>query len=264
MCSNPTVTFMRLPDPFTTATPATAPTAATQPTAALGATSPAGFGAVYNELGRSLRQDVQQFIEQGDSGEAFGGASTLNAEARARLATLNGMRSPAGNPDAPTDAPAGALTGPQQAFLEQVAPLAAEAGARLGVSPHVLAAQAALESGWGQRPLRDAQGADSHNLFGLKAGKAWQGASGDNTTTEYADGEAVSEVARFRAYDDPSASFKDLTQLLLKAPRYQGALNTGHDALAYGQGLVRGGYATDPAYATKLARVAGQIRQSRD
>jgi flagellar protein FlgJ len=255
---------MRLPDSSTPATLATTPTAATQPTAALGATSATSFGAVYSDLGSALRQDVQQFIEQGDSGEAFGSAGGLNAEARARLATLNGITSPAADDGAVPVGPQGPLTGPQQAFLEQVAPLAAEAGARLGVSPHVLAAQAALESGWGQRPLRDAQGADSHNLFGLKAGKGWQGASGDNTTTEYAGDEAVSEVARFRAYDDPSASFKDLTQLLLKAPRYQGALNTGHDALAYGQGLVRGGYATDPAYATKLARVAGQIRQSRD
>ncbi|HSI50159.1 MAG TPA: glucosaminidase domain-containing protein [Ideonella sp.] len=255
---------MRLPDPFTTATPATAPTAATRPTAALGAAGAGGFGAVYDSLGHSLRQDVQHFIEQGDSGEAFSSAGGLNAEARARLATMNGITPPVAGDSAVPAGPQGPLTGPQQAFLEQLAPLAAEAGARLGVSPHVLAAQAALESGWGQRPLRDAQGADSHNLFGLKAGRGWQGASGDNTTTEYAGGEAVSEVARFRAYDDPSASFKDLTQLLLKAPRYQGALNTGHDALAYGQGLVRGGYATDPAYAAKLARVAGQIRQSRD
>jgi flagellum-specific peptidoglycan hydrolase FlgJ len=36
-------------------------------------------------------------------------------------------------------------------------------------------------------------------------------------------------------------------------------------ARAFAQGLARGGYATDPAYADKLARVAAQLKpQSRE
>ena len=38
-------------------------------------------------------------------------------------------------------------------------------------------------------------------------------------------------------------------------PRYQGVLAAGTDAKGFEQGLQRAGYATDPAYASKLARV---------
>ncbi|XLM22936.1 flagellar assembly peptidoglycan hydrolase FlgJ, partial [Chromobacterium piscinae] len=36
-------------------------------------------------------------------------------------------------------------------------------------------AHAALESGWGKRAIRNADGSDSHNLFGIKAGGDWHG-----------------------------------------------------------------------------------------
>jgi flagellar protein FlgJ len=53
--------------------------------------------------------------------------------------------------------------------------------------------------------------------------------------------------------------------MLASNPRYQQALNTGSDARAFAAGLVRGGYATDPGYADKLARLAGQLQaQSTD
>ena len=46
----------------------------------------------------------------------------------------------------------------------------------LGVDPRAIIAQAALETGWGTSQPADASG-DSHNLFGIKAGASWQGAS---------------------------------------------------------------------------------------
>jgi flagellar protein FlgJ len=115
--------------------------------------------------------------------------------------------------------------------------------------------QAAHESGWGTREIRMADGSSSHNLFGIKAGPGWSGATADVTTTEYVNGEPRKLTARFRAYASYDEAFKDYARLLKDSPRYQAALAGGSDAAAFAQGLQRGGYATDPAYAEKLTRV---------
>ena len=209
------------------------------------------FGGLYGEL----HQEITRYIASG--AEADGGWDTpsagnsLSAEAQARLAQLQGA--PAAEADAGTPSEA------QQAFLSSIAPWAAEAGERLGVSPDIIAAHAALESGWGQRPLRNAEGTSTHNLFGIKAQGGWQGSSAEALTTEYEDGSAVKKSERFRSYDDPAGAFRDFSRLLLESPRYHGALNTGSDARSYAQALARGGYATDPAYADKLTRVAARV-----
>ena len=66
---------------------------------------------------------------------------------------------------------------------------------------------------------------------------------------------------RFRSYPDSASAFRDFPRLLLDSPRYQAALNTGADAVAYAQALQRGGYASDPAYAEKLARIAARLQR---
>lgn len=241
---------MRLPD--STLFPALTPTASTAPTAGVGGHSEAGFGNLY----RSLSQEVQDYIAHGDSATDAGNATALSAEARARWALSAGTPLETGEGAVP-----GGVNAPdRQAFLDQIAPLAAQAGAQLGVDPAILSAQAALESGWGQRPLRNAAGENSHNLFGIKASTDWKGAVAEAATTEVENGQAVATTARFRAYADASGSFQDLTRLLRNSPRYQSALNTGSDAQAYAQALSRGGYATDPAYAAKLTGLARQIQ----
>lgn len=144
----------------------------------------------------------------------------------------------------------------QQAFLQSIMPWAAEAGQKLGVAPELVAAHAALESGWGQHPL----GA-SNNLFGVKAGGQWQGAVTTAATTEYAQGLPMKKMERFRSYPDQASAFRDYATTLLDNPRYSAALNTGSDARAFAQGVARGGYATDPSYADKLMRLATQLQR---
>ncbi|MDN7675489.1 glucosaminidase domain-containing protein [Burkholderia oklahomensis] len=151
----------------------------------------------------------------------------------------------------------------KQAFLDAVWPFARTAGAALGVSGDLVAAHAALESGWGQRPLTAASGVDSYNLFGIKAGADWQGRVADVLTTEYAAGQPLKTVERFRAYSDYRHAFDDYVTLLSGNARYRGAMGAGGDAAAFAAGLVRGGYATDPAYAAKLSRVAADVAAAR-
>lgn len=243
-----------------TPTPSVAPTAATAWQSAAPGRSPAAFAAAWSEAGagtaapQTLEREVRQLIEQGWPDQD---SAALSPEGLWRRAALQGPEAGEGT------APAAALKASQQAFLARIAPWAQEAGERLGVAPDIVAAHAALESGWGQRPLRDGNGQDTHNLFGLKAPAGYRGAQALALTTEYEDGQASRQTEAFRRYAGDAAAFEDYTRLLQDNPRYRSALQTGSDARAFAQGLARGGYATDPAYAAKLTGLAKQI-QSRD
>ena len=146
----------------------------------------------------------------------------------------------------------------KQQFIEKMLPQAKAAGRELGVDPRAIIAQAALETGWGTSQPADGSGT-SHNLFGIKAGGSWQGASVASATTEFEAGVAGGEIARFRAYGSAEASVNDYVSLLRDNPRYSAALGTGGDVRAFATALQRGGYATDPNYANKLVGIAEQL-----
>jgi len=147
----------------------------------------------------------------------------------------------------------------QANFISDLWPAAQAAGRQLGVDPNNLIAQAALETNWGTRVPRDSDGRSSNNLFGMKAGGQWSGASITAATQEYQDGTAVNTTGQFRAYASRTQSFRDYVSLLRSSPRYSAALNTGGDAHAFGSALQRGGYATDPDYANKITALAAHV-----
>ncbi|TCP13818.1 flagellar protein FlgJ [Crenobacter luteus] len=151
------------------------------------------------------------------------------------------------------------LPGTPQAFVETMLPHARGAAAEIGVAPELVVAHAALETGWGRRAIRHPDGRDSHNLFGIKAGGSWKGATVDVMTTEYVGGVAQKRVETFRAYPSYQAAFDDYARLLTDNPRYGRALNQGDNADGFARALQTGGYATDPRYAKKLADVAGGL-----
>ncbi|WP_395399072.1 flagellar assembly peptidoglycan hydrolase FlgJ [Pseudoduganella sp. UC29_106] len=253
---------MSRPDFFTAPTRATAATAATQSnmtsarpalpafsSAPSGAVPSAGFSATF----RAVQADVSAYLANGSSNSTSAPAgASLNADGAALRARLQAGRAIGGTTE-------GVDNASQLEFLEAIRPYAEETGQRLGVSPDIVAAHAALESGWGQRPVRTANGGDSNNLFGIKASGQWQGDVAASTTTEYEHGAAVKRVERFRSYPDQAAAFRDYADVLTDNPRYQAALNAGTDARAFARGLAAGGYATDPSYAEKLAGLAARI-----
>jgi flagellar protein FlgJ len=171
-------------------------------------------------------------------------------------------QAPAAQPASPlpktTQQSAPAIDGARD-FVSKLWPHAAEAAKDLGVAPHLLLGQAALESGWGRREIRGDDGRNSHNLFGIKAGANWNGDVVTITTTEYVGGVPQKKQEVFRAYASYAEAFQDYASLLRNNPRYQGALDRGGDAAAFARALQQGGYATDPAYAQKLVRVAGSV-----
>ncbi|HEX9173719.1 MAG TPA: glucosaminidase domain-containing protein [Telluria sp.] len=243
---------MRHADFSIAALPALAPTTATRPAAPLG-NGGGSFGQVFS----AVQGEVAAFIKHGDGASA---ATSLSPQGQA-LRVQSGEAAAA---VAQAGSQAGAQAPAQQAFLDSIEPWAREAGQRLGVAPELVSAHAALESGWGQHPLLNSNGSSSHNLFGLKAVAAWKGDVAESATTEYVQGAAVKTSARFRSYPDQASAFRDYAQMLIDNPRFRGALGAGTDAHAFAQGLARGGYATDPAYADKLARLATRLQGSSD
>lgn len=128
-----------------------------------------------------------------------------------------------------------------------------------GLHPHLILAQAALESGWGQREIPASDGKPSHNLFGIKATGDWQGKTTEITTTEYINGVKSKVKAAFRVYDSYEHALSDYAKLLTKNPRYSRVAQSAtpeQGAMA----LQAGGYATDPAYAKKLINMIQKIK----
>ena len=140
-------------------------------------------------------------------------------------------------------------------FVNKVLPTIRVAAQALGVDPLGLLAQAALETGWGKRMARTADGASSQNLFGIKADENWVGARATANTVEYSGGVATLRHAAFRAYGTLEESVKDFANLLMNSPRYRQVVAAGMDAQTYVNSIGRSGYATDPDYGHKLNEI---------
>jgi flagellar protein FlgJ len=142
-----------------------------------------------------------------------------------------------------------------QNFVQKLAAHAEQASQGTGIPAKFMLGQAALESGWGKREIKAADGSTSHNIFGIKASPNWKGQTVDAMTTEYVNGVAYQKVEKFRAYNSYGDAFKDYAKLISENPRYQNVLQSGGDANRFASEMQKAGYATDPQYAQKLARV---------
>ncbi|MDD9271314.1 glycoside hydrolase family 73 protein [Paenibacillus sp. GCM10023248] len=137
----------------------------------------------------------------------------------------------------------------RQEFIELVAPIAVKL--RLDNSPifpSVRIAQAILETGGKVNAW--------NNLVGYKVGSGvttpyWQGDRVSATTWEVVNGTRYDHVpSDFRAYPTIEAGFRD-QDLLFQSPRYVSVRNAQSPG-EQTQALQNSGYATDPAYASKL------------
>jgi flagellar protein FlgJ len=144
-------------------------------------------------------------------------------------------------------------------FVQAMLPMAEKAAARLGVDPHYLVAQAALETGWGKSIIKQPDGSNSHNLFGIKAHGGWQGESASVMTHEYRDGVKGQERASFRSYASFEQSFDDYVSFLEGNGRYKQALARTENPDTFFRELQQAGYATDPQYARKVSQIARQL-----
>ncbi|TNE60347.1 MAG: peptidoglycan hydrolase [Bacteroidetes bacterium] len=160
-------------------------------------------------------------------------------------------------------------------FVEKYYPFAQKTQEKTGVSAIAILAQAALESGWGEK-------APGNMFFGIKA-KATDPPEKRQlvTTTEYLSSPdkhnlfpevlSVKKVGRrrwkyrvkdwFRKYETPEGSFDDHALFFLKNKRYMEALQVGTDPVAFFREIAKAGYATSPIYFETLTKVARMIER---
>lgn len=214
---------------------------------------------LYNQL---MDQTLAQKLS---SGKGIGLAEVIARQLGANAGTAPsdplpripaGLASPGAAGQVSLDVAPLATNAPAE-FANKLWPQAVDAAQSIGVPPHFLIGHAALESGWGQREIRGADGSSSHNLFGIKAGADWKGPVVEAVSTEYVNGVPQKSVQRFRAYASYAEGFRDYAAVLRNNPRYASMFGQPLDAAGFAQGLQRAGYATDPLYAGKLERILG-------
>jgi LysM repeat protein len=133
---------------------------------------------------------------------------------------------------------------PQEKYIERFASLAVEEMYRSGVPASITLAQGLLESRYGLSDLA----AKGNNHFGIKCHNNWQGGR------MYHDDDAKGEC--FRKYDSPEQSYRDHSDFLRYRDRYKFLFDYDvTDYKAWAHGLKKAGYATDPAYPSKLIRL---------
>jgi hypothetical protein len=117
---------------------------------------------------------------------------------------------------------------------------ATKAGAKF---PEVVAAQWALESGWGKHA------SGQHNYFGLK------GLGASKVTREFLDGQWVTISDNFIDFPSLAACVEYLVSRWYQDYRQHYGVNRADDRNECARLLVKDGYATDPAYADKLIAI---------
>lgn len=149
-----------------------------------------------------------------------------------------------------------AATLSEQLFLNQAARQAQKAAKKYGTYPSVMIAQAILESDWGQSQLA----VKANNLFGIKAGTDWTGATHSaNTREESTSGKSYYINAAFRKYGSYEESFDDNGKKLRlgvswQPLRYSGAWLENAATPADATKALTGTYATDHRYNQSLDR----------
>lgn len=136
-------------------------------------------------------------------------------------------------------------------FVDQVAPLAIEIGAKYGIDPKLIIAQTALETGWGSSVA-------GNNYFGVK------GKGQKVRTQEQGPGANYGVIDDFRVYDGLRSSMEDYARLIGTNPRYA-AVPKANSLNGQIQAVFDAGYATDDnsdgdgGYVGKLKAVSGMI-----
>jgi flagellar protein FlgJ len=219
---------------------------------------------IDSEQTRMFTGMLDQQLAQGMASRGVGLADIMVRQLRGQMAAEGGQK--IGSQTSITDPqplmgalPSAYSENAQQDFVGRMLPHALQASQASGVPLQLMLGQAALESGWGKREIRMADGSNSYNLFGIKANADWNGKVAEVMTTEYKNGVPSKQVEKFRAYSSYAEAFKDYAELLSNNPRYANVVQQGGNVAGMAQALQKAGYATDPKYADKLVSVMGRI-----
>ena len=154
-------------------------------------------------------------------------------------------------------------------FIKQYKPFAIETERKTGISHLFTLAQAALESGWGERTF-------GNMLFGIKARpetpadkkqllRTTEVLNAPNLGYKFPQVLSIYELPSgkykytvkdwFRKYDTPEECFTDHSQFFFKNKRYAKALEVKADPYKFAEEVAKAGYATAPDYANSLKKI---------
>jgi peptidoglycan hydrolase-like protein with peptidoglycan-binding domain len=144
--------------------------------------------------------------------------------------------------------------GSKEQFIADLYPAAVKVSKQTGLSVELTLAQAAGETGWGEKVLPG-----TNNLFNIKADASWDGPTKTFNVWEIEHGKKVWKDQAFRVYGSYEEALTDRAKFLKENPRYtkaglfdEGTLgNLEKEADA----LKKAGYATDPKYATNMREI---------
>lgn len=145
-------------------------------------------------------------------------------------------------------------------FIDKVKDGAIEGWKKHKILPSVSIAQAILESNWGRSKLAK----EANNLFGIKGD--YNGESLTVTTKEWDGSKMIDVDAGFRKYPSWNESIEDhgtfFTSTDWRKNNYKNVIGeTNYKDMA--KALSDSGYATDPAYATKLINIVEEYNLSK-
>lgn len=138
---------------------------------------------------------------------------------------------------------------PQEEYIARYADMAVAEMYRSGVPASITLAQGMLESRYGLSKLA----VEGNNHFGIKCHNNWSG------KRMYHDDDRAGEC--FRKYPSVEYSYRDHSDFLRYRQRYSFLFDyPTDDYKAWAHGLKKAGYATDPAYPSKLINLIEEYR----
>ena len=161
-------------------------------------------------------------------------------------------------------------------FVKKYKPFALESEKKTGISHLFTLAQAALESGWGERGV-------GNNFFGIKAGKdtpankkqlfkTTEVLNAPNLGYKFPQVMSIYELPNgkykyevkdwFRKYDTPEECFTDHAEFFFRNKRYAKALLVRNDPYKFAEEVAKAGYATATNYAKILKDVIKTIENN--
>jgi flagellar protein FlgJ len=197
-----------------------------------------------------MQYGVQQAVNDNIYNQMFGGGQAAPPPAPSLSPSTA-----AGTPQ-PTMAPYGQSqsglstmpdTSSHQAFVQSMLPVAKQWEQQTGIPASVFLAININEGNWGNAGTE---------MFGIKG--SGNAGSANSPTWESVNGQHVNTNADFAQYKSPNDSYQGFWDLVSTSPRYKGAMDalSRGDTAGFLQGLVNGGYATDPAWAQKIMSIA--------